>query len=118
MAKLYAVLQQEKRPSKYGGMIVKITLVGVLDRKEYITYVDPLNLNIKNWQHIINNPEHGFILTDLKLKRGKDDLINADSEPVIDGQYVNMNDMLDLLQQVWDKQDAANNPSRFSDLFE
>lgn len=118
MAKLWAVLKQEKRPSKYGGMVVKITLVGVLDRKEYTTYVDPLNLNVKNWHHIINNPEHGFILTDLKVKRGKEDLINADSNPVIDGQYPNINEMLDLLQQVWDKQDKQNNPNRFSDLFQ
>jgi hypothetical protein len=117
MAKLYAVLAQEKRPSKYGGMIVKITMVGVLDRKEYHTYIDPLNLNIKNWAHIINNPDDGFILTDLRLKRGSEDLINADSEPVIDGQYTDINVMLDLLQQIWAKQDKANNPHRFSDLF-
>jgi len=118
MAKLYAVLAQEKRPSKYGGMIVKITMVGVLDRKEYHTYVDPLNLNVRNWHHIINNPNDGFILTDLKLKRGSEDLINADSEPIIDGQYPQIGEMLDQLQAIWAEQDRRNNPHRFSDLFQ
>lgn len=118
MAKLYAVLSQEQRPSKYGGMVVKITMVDVLDRKECWTWVDPLNLNLRNWQHIINSPLDGFILTNLKFKRGSTEVINADSEPVIDGQYPQIEEMLDQLQAIWTEQDRRNNPHRFSDLFQ
>lgn len=115
----YVVLKQEAATSKkYGTPMTKITLLGVKDRREYVTYVDAPNRNHKNWTHIINNPEHGFVLRNIKTKLHKDkELVDADSKPIIE---LEMEDDLEIMRQVaeiWAEEDLRNNSDHFRDLF-
>jgi hypothetical protein len=92
--------------------------VGAKDRKEYITYIDKPNRNYKHWQHIVANPEHGFVLRNLIVKRHKDRLlIDADSQPIIECEDDNSERILSILQDVWSEQDRTAESDRFSDLF-
>jgi hypothetical protein len=116
---LYAVLSQKEKQSKYGGTIIEITMVDIVERTEWITYIDYRNHNHSHWQHITNNPNHGFVLKNLKRKRHKDkNLINADSKPVINEEFEDPNEMFDLIKQLWDKEDRKKNPNRFWEMFE
>lgn len=116
----YIVLKQEPRFSKvYGTPMTKITLIGVKDRLEYITYIDGPNRNHANWQHIIKNPEHGFVLRNLNVKANKDkNLINADSEPIIEWEDDNNTAMMNQLYDIWTEEDRRNGSDKFGDLFE
>jgi hypothetical protein len=119
MTKLYAVLEQKEIKSKHGGWVTEITFVDILDREELTTFVDPGNRNYKNWQHIINNPNHGFVLKNLKRKgQPEDKLINADSKPVINEEFEDIAEMISLIQELWRRQDRRNNPNRFWEMFE
>jgi len=114
----YVVLSQEPGTSGITGKpYVKITLVGTRDRDEYITYIDSSNHNHANWQHVTSNPEHGFILSNLNVKKHKDRLlIDADSKPVIT-EDISKERILEALQSVWAEQDAKSK-DKFKDLFE
>jgi hypothetical protein len=116
----YVVLKQAKGVSKHlGTEYVKITFLGVKDRKEYVTYVDTPNHNYGNWQHIINNPNHGFVVRNLKLKthKGKT-LINADSQPIIEWQDHNDQEIMRQVAEIWAEEDLKHDSDRFRDLFE
>jgi hypothetical protein len=115
----YVVLTQEKGLSKITGHpYVKIILVGTKDRREYVTYVDSANYNQKNWFHILNNPQNGFILKNLRTKVSKDKLfIDADSQPQIAGEHDSLDHLLSILMEVWDEQDNRDK-TNFKDLFE
>lgn len=114
----YAIVKQETKYSKYGGVITTVTLVGLDDRKEYTTYIDPSNFNAKNWSHIVRHPEHGFILTGLRVKKNTDKaIINADSDPVIAWEHTNIDDVLDAIMDKWSQQDLARRPPSFDDFF-
>lgn len=119
MTQLYAVLAQETGVSRHlGTPYVKITMVGVKDRKEYITYIDQPNFNTKNWQHIINNPTRGFVIRNLRTKQHKGkDLINADSKPLIEYESEDPNEVLDVIKEYWLREDRRG-PNRYGDLFE
>jgi hypothetical protein len=118
MKQPFIVLAQEHRFSKIGTPMIKITFVGAKDRKEYITYIDKPNRNYKHWQHIVANPEHGFVLRNLIVKRHKDRLlIDADSQPIIECEDDNSERILSILQDVWSEQDRTAESDRFSDLF-
>ena len=115
----YIVLKQESRSSKvYGTPMTKITLLGVKDRMEYVTYIDQPNRNFTNWQHIINNPGAGFVLRNLKSKRhqGKN-LIDADSRPIIEWQDDDDSEILRQLSEIWAEEDHKNGSDKFGDLF-
>jgi hypothetical protein len=115
----YVVLDQQRGLSKITGHpYVKITFAGTRDRDEYTTYVDNNNHNYENWLHIINNPTHGFILSNLKVKRHKDRLlVDADSRPIIQAEDSDQSRVMDMLMEVWKEQD--NKPvARFKELFE
>ena len=90
----WIVLKQFQKESRYGGMILEITLVRIEDLQIAHTYIDPDNKNSKYWQDIIANEdrEQGQILKGLKFKRQGgipiahskhplEPLINADSRP-------------------------------------
>ena len=115
----YIVLKQEASTSKkYGTPMTKITLLGVKDRKEYITYVDTPHHNYKNWEHIINNPDHGFVLRNIKTKWHKDkELVDADSRPIIEWEDVNDQEIMRQVSQIWAEEDIKNGSDKFSDLF-
>jgi hypothetical protein len=115
----YLVINQEPRFSKvYGTPMTKITLLGIKDRKEYVTYIDTPNRNHANWHHITNNPDHGFILRGLRIKtfKGKT-LIDADSQPIVEWEDDNQEEMLKQIQELWEEEDRKNNTDKFSDLF-
>jgi hypothetical protein len=118
MTQLYIVVKQERGTSRHMGTpLVKITFVGITDRKEYVTYVDLPNHNVKNWQHIIDNPDRGFVLRNLKVKQHRDRLlINADSKPLIEVEEESLDPIMTVVLSHWDRQDQG--PNRFGDLFE
>lgn len=115
----YLVLKQEAKTSmKYGTPMTKITLLGIKDRKEYITYVDTPHRNYKNWEHVINNPNHGFILRNIKTKMHKgEELVDADSKIMIDWEDDTDQEMLKQISQVWAEEDIRAGTDKFSDLF-
>lgn len=115
----YVVLTQERGLSKITGRpFVKIIMVGTRDRCEYVTYIDSSNHNEANWQHIINNPDHGFVLSNLRPKIHKDRrLIDADSRPVISAEDMTPDRIFDTLRDVWREQDDRPN-NNYRNLFE
>jgi hypothetical protein len=117
MDQLYVVLNQEWGTSRHlGTPYVKITMVGIHDRNEYTTYVDTPNHNYRNWQHIIQHPERGYVLRNLKIKthRGRQ-LINADSKPLIEVEDESLDPILDIVQEFWQRQDRGG-PNRFWEI--
>ena len=85
-AETFVRTKQDRFTSRYGNRIWRIDFTGLEDRKNYYTFVDPTNRNYLNWQHIIENPESGFLISNLTLKTGQADLVSADSRPVIEHQ--------------------------------
>lgn len=116
----YVVLKQEWGRSRHlGTEYVKITVMGIKDRKEYHTYVDTPNHNYQNWQHIINNPQHGFVIRNLKTKEHKGKtLINADSKPIIEWEDDNDTEIMRQISEIWAEEDIKNNSDRFWDIVE
>lgn len=115
----YIVLKQEASTSKkYGTPMTKITLLGVKDRREYITYVDTPHHNYKNWEHVIRNPEHGFVLRNIKTKIHKDkELVDADSKIIIEREDDDDIEIMKELAEIWAEEDLRNGSDKFSDLF-
>lgn len=115
----YLVLKQEANTSKkYGTPMTKITLLGIKDRREYITYVDTPHHNYRNWQHIIQNPSHGFIISNVKTKAHKDKiLVDADSRPIIDWEDTTDEEMLRQISELWAEEDSRRGADKFRDLF-
>lgn len=115
----YIVIEQEPGISKITGQpYVKITLVGTHDELDYTTYIDTANHNQKNWFHITNNPQHGYILSNLKVKRHKDKrLINADSKPIIQAEDTSKDRILKAFQEVLQERQQRK-INRFKDLFD
>lgn len=116
----YIVLKQEARTSKkYGTPMTKITFLGVKDRREYVTYIDAPHRNYKKWLHIINHPDHGFVLRNLKTKSHKgDELIDADSDPIIEWEDTTDEEIMRQLAEVWAEEDRRRGTDKFRDLFE
>lgn len=119
MAQHYAVIQQVSKWSRHGGQVTEITMVGLKDRLPYTTWVDPMNVNAAHWAHITRTPQHGFILTDVRLKRmkGRVDVINADSVPRIAWEHHSCDEMIDTVMAQWRRQDGTALPPQFDDLF-
>jgi hypothetical protein len=116
----YVVLKQEWGRSRHlGTEYVKITMMGIKDRKEYVTYVDTPNHNYKNWSHIINNPKHGFVISNIKTKshKGKE-LVDADSKPMIDWEDDDDTEIMKQIAEIWAEQDLKADSDKFRDLFE
>lgn len=112
----YIVLSQDSIFSKYGGRVYRIKMVGVMDRQEYITYVDPKNENFDNWRHITRSPEHGFILNNLKEKTNKAGVINADSRVIIEEEVTDPSVIMNELYEIWREQDEKNNAITFRQI--
>jgi hypothetical protein len=118
MKQYYAVVKQEQSYSKYGGSITAITLIGLHDRQEYKTYIDPSNFNADHWGHIIRHPEHGFILGNLKTKRKLEKLIiNADSDPIIAWEHDNIDALVEAVIEKWRQEDQTKHLPKFDDFF-
>jgi hypothetical protein len=116
----YVVLKQDWGRSKHlGTEYVKITVMGIKDRKEYVTYVDTPNHNYKNWEHIIRNPNHGFVIRNLKTKQHKGkELVDADSKPIIEIEDTDDVEIMRQIAEIWAEEDLKNDSDKFRDLFE
>jgi hypothetical protein len=119
----YIVLEQKKGYSqKYGTEMTTIIMVGVKDRREYVTYIDSPNRNAANWQHITRNHDHGFVLRNLKAtdkstKKGQT-IINADSQVIIEWETDTLDEVLADAQKFWAEEDKRNGSDKFGDLFQ
>ena len=119
----YIILSQRSSVSKvYGTPMTEIRLVGCKDRLEYVTYIDQGNQNHSQWQHITRNPQHGFILRNLRTTKRTTKsglpLINADSEPIIEWEDTDMDKQRRQLAELWAEEDRKNDSDKFGDLFE
>lgn len=101
MSQVYCILNQRKFLSRWGGDCYKIHLVGVDDQKIYLTYIQPSNDNFEHWRHIINNPDHAFLIEGLRIKRNTEDIIHADSKPTIVHETSEPDQLADFLAQIW-----------------
>lgn len=119
----YIVVEQKPGYSKIAGTpMTTLILVGVKDRREYVTYVDTPNRNAENWQHITRNPGHGFVLRNLQTtnkttKKGQT-IINADSQAIIEWEADSLDEVLIDAQRYWEEEDRKNGSDKFGDLFE
>jgi hypothetical protein len=119
----YIVLEQRQGHSqKYGTEMTTIIMVGVKDRREYVTYIDSPNRNAANWQHITRNTTHGFVLRNLNTtakstKKGQT-IINADSQPIIEWETDTLDEVLVDAQKYWEQEDLKKDSDKFGDLFE
>lgn len=104
MTQPYIVLRQHPMKSKHGGTIYHVILIGVVDRCEYHTYIDPSNRNYKYWTRVVENPDDGFVIKNCQIK--KEDLISADSRISIVWQTDDANVVFDELYDIWREQDA------------
>lgn len=119
LTQTFVVLSQEAGTSQVTGKpYTKIVLIGTKDRNEYVTYVDEANHNHNNWNHITANPQHGFVLRNLKTKIHKEKLlVNADSKPIIAAEDETQERILETLYDVWKEQDEREK-NQFKELFE
>ena len=122
MKQPYIVLEQRAGYSKIAGTpMTTIIMVGVKDRREYVTYVDTPNRNAEHWTHITRHPDHGFVLRNLNTttkttKKGQS-IINADSEPIIEWETDTLDEVLKDAQKFWAEEDKLKDSDKFSDLF-
>ena len=123
MIQPYIVIEQRTGYSKIAGTpMTTIIMVGVKDRREYVTYVDTPNRNAAHWTHITRHTDHGFVLRNLKpttktTKKGQT-IINADSEPIIEWETDSLDEVLADAQKFWAQEDALKGSDKFGDLFE
>jgi len=69
------ILKIERKPSKYGGQI-KVVFFKGNDGNSYYTYIYDKMFNAKRWNKIL---KEGIVLKNLKLLKGKKNIIDADS---------------------------------------
>jgi hypothetical protein len=122
MKQPYIVIAQCTSISQVSGQpVTSITFIGVRDRKEYVTYVDISLHNCQHWSHIVNNPQHGFVLRNLKVTdkttKSKKTIINADSKPIIEWQ-ADLEEILADAELLWQDWDNKDNSDSFRKLFE
>lgn len=101
----WAIVKQELRESKINEHMVEITFVRFRDLQIAHTYVDFANKNVDNWWSIIRNPEHSFVVSNLRFVKGKahnrypnEPLIDADSKP--EGQAY---EFAIVLEEIWER---------------
>ena len=118
MTQPYIIATQKTGLSKYGGTLITITMIGINDRKEYKTYIDPRNHNYANWQHVVMHPQNGFVIRNLKVKNKDKLLISADSQPIIEWEHDDPEVIFAQLEELWKEQDHQRTATTFRDLFE
>ena len=112
----YVIYNQKTGISKHGGTLITINAIGVEDRKEYITYIDPTNYNAQNWIDIVSKPKGGFLVKGLKVKQKN--IINADSKFTVLAETHTPEPILVELHNKWKEEDELPPPNTFRDLFE
>jgi hypothetical protein len=106
------VVGAKEKPSRYGGEIFEIQLIGIRSQKVYNTYVDPKNNNWIKWEHIVAAANtKGIVMDGIKLKDPNNNLVNADSNVRI-LYMVTKEELADILADFWKSQDT------FRKLFE
>ena len=111
----YVIYNQRSGVSKHGGRLITINAIGVTDRKEYITYIDPTNYNSQHWIDVTNKPTGGFLVKGLNIK--KDNILNADSKFQVVAETLTPEPILVELHDIWKEQDEVKAPNTFRDLF-
>ena len=114
MTSYYAIISQDIKPSKNGGEMITIIALDIESRDECISYLDPSMKNFLLWEHIITQPERGFVVTGLKRKArlgaGDRYVLNADCEPIIVKEFDNVKSMERRLRSTWAKMDFEATP--------
>lgn len=108
MEQPYLVAAINNRPSKHGGDIWVVELIGLEDRRVYQTYIDANNRNYRHWARVIENPDRGYILSNLKHKvsaQGRT-LVSADSQVIIEREANDPDQLAEAVQQIWTNQDG------------
>lgn len=114
----YVIYQQSKQHSRHGGMITKLLAIGVRDRKDYVTYIDPTNYNYQQWQPLVQNPTAGYLLGHMRVKNQDKCILNADSQFKVLAVTATPDVLLYELHDIWKEQDEAPAPNHFRELFE
>ena len=117
MKQNYVKFKQAQITSSSGERIWSITLIGCSDRQLYTTYVDPKNRNYANWSHIIHRPQHGFVLSHIKIKDTAKSIVDADSKPTIAWEATDSDTVFDEMYSVWKEQDSEPK-NNFREIFE
>lgn len=73
------IIKIQKKSSRYGGFFFYVFFKG-LDDKSYYSCLYPRMRNFTRWNKVL---DVGTTLSNLKLVKGKDKLINADSRFVL-----------------------------------
>jgi hypothetical protein len=81
----YVVVEVSESISRFDGkLLYTVSLLGLLDNREYTTYLQPTNINYKTrWRSIIESGHEGRVIRfdNFSLKEGDASLVNADSRP-------------------------------------
>lgn len=116
----YVIMSQKTGLSNYNGKpYTTIELIGLNDRKDYITYIQKSNQNHHQWHYITSNANSGFVVTfhNYKFKEKNDKLIiDADSVPniKIEGELA---DILTEVNWYWDELEKRSNNPNYDRLF-
>jgi hypothetical protein len=107
MQQLMAIAEIKKKPSRHGGRIYIVTLIGLEDRGIYETYIDPENRNYKFWRHIIENPGRGYIVSGARLadRKIRPNLVTADSEIIIERETFSTAELAEAIEALWINED-------------
>ena len=73
------IIKITKKPSRYGGFYYLLCFKN-LEGKSYISYIYEKMRNFSRWKKVL---KEGITLKGLKLVRGKNKLIDADSRFVV-----------------------------------
>lgn len=114
----YVIYDQKSGVSRYGGRLITVRAIGVTDRKDYTTYIDPTNYNSQNWIDVTSKPSGGFLVKGLKVKNEEKRILNADSKFTVLAETHIPDPILIELHEIWKEQDEAKTPNTFRELFE
>ena len=94
--------------SRYGGMIMRLEMIGIVSRTPYHTYVDPNNRNYTQWRNVIEVARRkGVIINNTVAKDLEKNQVNADSVFTIEC-VCPREEIHQQLEQFWTEQEAAN----------
>lgn len=97
----YVVLEVRPMMSRQGHKIYELDLVNTQTRMLYKTYADPHLRNFPNWSRIVINPNHGYILTNIKIRDEIKQLADADVKPRILSTTDSKEQLLEELYEYW-----------------
>jgi len=104
---LYIVSVDDSQ-SRYGGMIMRLEMIGIVSRREYHTYVDPNNRNYTQWRNVIEVARRkGVIINNTVAKDLQKNQVNADSVFTIEC-VCPREEIHQQLEKFWADQETVN----------